>query len=211
MSMDDIRIPSALSASDLVREHRGLPPINPHKIEGFGADEAPVPEYNNPFPPIEHPRDPMEADFHDAPSPLIPTIPASPWIQPTATTSTTDSTTFTVAQRDYLEIWYQGSKVAMSDQLHLDVERLILQGLQKEIAEKLSNLKPRRKRERSSNGGASPVLPARDVDRVRADSPAGVVAEPQVKRKGRPKGSLNKKTLEKLKGAHVPVVDKQAA
>lgn len=202
MSQDDIQIPNALKTSDRVRELRGMTAINPNKIEGF--DNEPIPTFDNPFPAIEHfDEDPVEAP---ALSPLIPQAPQVPlqpvWGQSLVTTGTATNTSFTLSipQKDYLEIWYQGSKVAVSGQLQIDVERLILEGIQKEIREKLDTLKPRRVR--GANAGGGMVHGGRDGAGP-SDAVLGVARPSPVKR-GRPKGSLNKKTLAKQE-SHVEV------
>lgn len=189
MSLDDIAIaqPGALATSDHIRKLRGLSPINPNRIEGFDNPNEPIPSFDNPYPPVQQP-DPMEADFHAPVSPLIPQATASGFAQgATTTAATTTSYTISIPQHDYLEIWYQGNKVQVSGQLQLDVERLILLGVQKEIAEKLNSLKPRRVPTRVSE--------VRGTQREQG-GPSPVAAIP-VKRRGRPKGSLNKKTLAK--------------
>lgn len=127
MVTDDIVVSDQLRNADLVRQKRGMAPINPTKIEGFGEKDEPAPTFENPYPKVPISVD--DAARHEPVSPLIP-----PKLQ-TA-----------VAARSDLWVEFMGQHVPLNPEAEKAIIRLVLnQRLQdiKGALRALADLTPR--------------------------------------------------------------------
>lgn len=113
---DEIMTSDQLRSADIVRQKRGLPAINPNKIEGFGELDPPAPTYDNPYPPLAV--EAVDDQARHIPSPLIPQEIRQPQVQ---------------QPQQELQVSYCGVPVTLSSEGQKQVIRLVLSERMAEI------------------------------------------------------------------------------
>ena len=175
---DEVGGVNPVETAERVRKLRGMSPINPNKIEGFGPNEPP-PAFDNPYPPL-----PAESV-----SPLIPREAVQPpqsRLDGVTTGSAAQVTQLAAVPPEGIVVFYNGQPLPIWGKVAMKVEALVLEQVIEEAREKLKIIKAPRVRAanlaRAAGQAAATVAP----------SNAAADPSPSKRGQGRPKGSRNK-------------------